>query len=570
MNMMKIFLMLITLSTSFVKADISDCSRLWAKGYPGPKEITSRVECEKFNSRSRFTDKIKMFVLPSLDKSPFDQTEKQFIADALLYGHKYYSQFNGMPNVTLLLSGEAYEDAAGVSDIEAKTYANFYKNPESCPVVIYPSAKNMTKEHIQQLVAKELFHCYQADHFKNQVELVLSKGLGRWWYEGIALFMSNAVYPINDLEYSTKYPEINFEEQLPLQQNPKRLAHFFQAYFNHMNRKAETVINVMSAMPSTAYDSEVKIFARGPSFQPMFHAFAEDVILGKLVDMSGAAARLPRPNFQEKEVTFDQKQEFTFEVKTQKVFSYRLKFPKAGFYKFKIQDKPNISVSVRNLRDNQFSKFFDEMKSDCNQETVLEFLFTRINGDVTSENIKLEIERDDHEECECDVNEGIVDSCVFGKWEIVNPTVEAFLSNLLRMGPGQLLSVKSSGIYTVEFSRQSEAITTAAPWDIKIERKQTDGDIIKVDYKNVGQYVSKVGASKGILCAQEVSSAMSSQMTFTVRGRSQTMPSESAIKGLPFYMTYECEGDRLIYKDAIGVGPGGSNMTFNYEWKRIQ
>lgn len=285
------------------KSEVFDCSTLWAKGFPSDKGLSTRVDCEKFISRSpRFTDKLKMFALPSLDKSTFNQNEKQFMAEALVYAHKFYSQFDGMPSVTLLLSSDPLENASGVSDIEAKTFANFYKNPESCPVVIYPSAKNLSKEHIQQLIAKELFHCYQVDHFKNQVELVLNKGLGRWWYEGIALFMSNLIYPIFDLEYSTKYPEINFDQQLPLQGNPKRLEHFFQAYFNHTNRKPETLINLMSGFPRVAYESEAKVFGDMANAKDVFHHFSEDVILSKLVDNSGRPAPLPRPNFRELEV----------------------------------------------------------------------------------------------------------------------------------------------------------------------------------------------------------------------------------------------------------------------------
>lgn len=210
-----------------------------------------------------------------------------------------------------------------------------------------------------------------------------------------------------------------------------------------------------------------------------------------------------------------------------------------------------------------------ELKSDCKEDTVLEFLLTSVDSQETASRLKLEIERDDHEECDCDVNAGISDSCLFGKWELVHSTVESLLTKWMSMGPGQLLSVKSSGLQTVEVTRDGKFLTTAAPWEVEAKRKQTDGDVIEFKTTNVGQYISKVGAGKGILCSETISSTMTAQMTITKRGRSQTIPTNATSNGLPFYMTYECEGDRLIYKEAFGVGPGGSNMTFNYEWKRI-
>ncbi len=566
-----LFILSLVFLSTLAKAEISNCSTMWAGGFPRYKENSVRVDCEKFISRRiRFTDKLKMFALPSLDKSPFTQDEKMIIAEALLYSHTRYAQFTGITSVTLLLSSDSYESESGLSDLEAKTYGNFYKNPESCPIVVYPAAKNLSKEHLQQLIAKEVFHCYQAFHFKEQVDLVLRKGLGRWWYEGIALFMSNWVYPMNDLEYSTKYPEIDFERALPQQNNPLRLAHFFQGYFNHSLRKAETVIGIMNQMPTAPYDSEGKAFARIPDLMNQFHSFAEDVILGKLIDSSVRAATLPSPHFEVINISMEPQQAVHLEVKDQKIFSYRLVLPKGGTYKLRLDDDSSVMVSFRNLSEAAFKKLPSEIKSNCDEETKVEILITSVSGDSTSKEFKLEIDRDVLEECQCQVDNGITDSCLFGKWELVHPTVEAFLRRIMEAGPSRIESIKSEGLYTTEFTNQSEALMTASPWDVTMKLKQSDGEVTEAKTSNLGTYLSKVGNGKGVLCSRTISSTMSAMLTMTSRGRSQTIPTPSTSKGLPFYLTYECFGDRLIYHEAFGVGPGGTNMTFDYEFKRMR
>ena len=326
----------------------------------------------------------------------------------------------------------------------------------------------------------------------------------------------------------------------------------------------------MRSFPTVPYTSEIKVFADLLQSEKFFHLFAQELILKNLRDSSGTNAPIDIPEVITMMVAETPVQTLNLEFKTQMIMPFHLTFPKGAKYRLRVLDAAGVKVSARQVGAASFGTVPTEITTECDSEYSLEVLATATRAEPMGAKIKIQIERGPQEECQCQVDRPISDSCIIGKWEIVHPRVEDHLRRMLEMGPMTVERVESTGNFTVEITPEGRTIWTAAPWEVFIRTQQRGGEIMDMRTVNEGQFISKVSNGNGILCNSGLSTTMRATMYMTVRGQTQTKPTNPTVNGIPHRFTYKCDGDILDYMEAIGVGPGGSNMRFDYQLKRIR
>lgn len=542
-----------------------NCSSFWEGPFPG-HTVRSAVECEKiYPEMTDLPAHLQMYAVPELSQTPFSIADSEIIGEALLHSYKRFEALRDLPEIKLILTKEE-------SAHDAVSYTRSFTHKEACPIVVYPKILTLNKDQMKQMIAMKVFHCFQKKNYPEQVTLVMDKNLGKWWYEGIALFMSNWVYPEANLEYnSSRFGTWNYGDMVPLQTNPAIVANFFQSYYNNNGYQVTPLLELMKSFPKEMYESEIKLFSGIRNVDLFFHQFAQEMYAKTLRDSSGVNAPIIPAEAKTFVVQQLPSQDVSLNIKTQTITPYKLVFPKGGKYRLNIPYYPGLTISARELGGESFGAFPTEVSTECDNEITLEVMATMTIDAPLNYEVKIRIERTPQEECACQVERPITDSCIIGKWEIVHPRVEDHLRRTLQMGPAMTIQkIESTGNFFVEITPDGKTIWSAEPWEVYLKVKQKDGTIMEMRTVNKGQLISKVSNGDGILCNAGLGSTMQATMYMTVRGQTHQMPTNPTVNGIPYRFTYKCNGDILDYMEAIGVGPGGTNMRFDYQLKRIQ
>jgi hypothetical protein len=159
-----------------------------------------------------------------------------------------------------------------------------YLSDEPCGVLLYPESTTLTPDRFSQIVAHELFHCFQHWNFPDQMEV--GKKTRRWWDEGTAMYFSNVVYPTANEEWTwiDKFDEYSVNR--PLTQLAYEDFVFFQYLGNTIGDKA--IINLIGSLPDGGGEAEQQAaLAAYPNFAQLYQAFAQAYLDGAIADTSG-------------------------------------------------------------------------------------------------------------------------------------------------------------------------------------------------------------------------------------------------------------------------------------------
>lgn len=179
--------------------------------------------------------------------------------------------------------------SAGDTDMVTGADAQLDETGARCSIVVYPEgAQAIAAPDFQQMLAHELFHCFQAWNLAAQYDGP-EEAASEWWIEGSAEFFSNVVYPANNLEHRQWLTEFNrrSEDQSLLELDYASYL-FFQFLENRVG--AEGVLDLLRSLPASGGRAEQQAaLAAFPGMQDLLSSFARAYLDNGLRDSSGRA-----------------------------------------------------------------------------------------------------------------------------------------------------------------------------------------------------------------------------------------------------------------------------------------
>lgn len=540
-----------------------NCTAFWANGFPDADVRREEVQCDEFLPVTPINPRIKIYFTNGAAVTEEMKTSMRVMASALSYAYAKYDGLGNMPYVKAILYHRShYSDANAL----AYSFVNFYSEPEACPILFYPLSLALSKPHFEQLAAHELFHCFQKKNFKEQVNVVTNQYEGMWWFEGMAQVFSNFVYPAHDFEYHSYFAPLTPETPLFEQESPYRLAHFFQSYFNNTGMSERRLVEVMRAFPTSALGDEAQLAARIPQIADKFHKYAEELTAGTLRDSSGAIAPL-RANPTVIELSNAVRQEVRLSYTDFTVQPTRITFPAGYRYRLTLNLPGPTKVTMKKAEETHFLPFMDMVVSSCDEDRKFDIVMTSVNPLIAMNTATVIVEREQLEECACDVNKPPKDECLVGTWELDLTTMEAFLRRTIGSIPGTEVR-GAAGSYRATFLESGEAYFKPEELTTLVHMQRAEDVTIIKNIIN-GSAQSQYSTGEGMICSRPIANNLSQRMIVTSDGRTHEQMITPPFEMGTYHFTYGCEGDTLIYKEALGVGPSGSNMTFDYVFRRI-
>ena len=543
-----------------------DCSTLWREGYPRRGDRHLPFECEKFAPElSSLPDDLSIYTSESLASNPMVKAKMELAADALLKSRNLFSTYGIVPRITLIQSDEVYFGDSGGRLTPAVTYIGLYQSFETCPIILYTGATTFSDLHFQQMVAHEVFHCFQQENFQAQAQNASQNNVGQWWFEGIPQFMSNLVYPSNDFEYSRFFGTVEHTMQLWQQESPYQAEHFFQSYFNNKDNDVGNILNIMAVMPVADYDNEAPVFASVPGVQNLFHLYGQNIADKKLMDSSGAAAILPTLEPHEHLVESVPEQQIFLAFIYQTLDLHRVTFPKGGHYRLFLETAVDAKVSVQKTGEREWQEMPSTFDTTCDEEKQLDFLVTTTVVDDSGLSARLKIQREERTDCQCDVNKLPADQCLYGRWAVDHSTVLAMMNRTFQI-PGSV-AVSSTGQYEVDFNPHGDLKWTLDDWSTLVRSPLSGGMMMNMRQTMDGVAQSKYSNGSGIICSQTQATSINLTTTVTIGSQSRTVNDHVPVRSGIGNFTYSCEGNTLIYGQPLD-GPAAGTV-YNYVFHRL-
>ena len=213
------------------------------------------------------------FPAPSLPSAGWTEGHYALAVEAMEETVPVYKELGKLPPVNIVFS------------VAAPGYATAYSEAgEPCGVVLYTKLVGFKPGDFKQVVAHELGHCFQEETFteQNQVDNAIAK----WREEGLADYLSNVVYPKNNLEWRTLEKLAAAELATTLFDRSYSNSVFFQHLQNFVGN--DGIFDIVRGLPTSGGrpDQEDGLAAYG-GIEPLLHTFAEGLTDEDIADSGG-------------------------------------------------------------------------------------------------------------------------------------------------------------------------------------------------------------------------------------------------------------------------------------------
>lgn len=549
-----------------------DCSKFWHRGFPDRGHTDERLDCTLYRPEStRLPNAIKVYIDDKLQDVPYAKTYAESVAEAANTTYKQLKNALGAPKITLILYHRFFESSSGPDSLHfAMTYPLFPIQQESCPIILYrPTIETLGQHFTKQMVAHEVFHCMYHKAYPAQSTAAILDEANHWHYEGLAQFFSNLIYPRVNWEYDTVFPIYHGEVQL-VRNNPYRIAHFWQSYYNFLGGDITKFFQFMQTLPTVTGTNPISLFNTIYQAPAAFHKYAEDVSSDQLVDLDGTKGHLFfMPTLLDHSLSDETQQTIELNYRTLSVFSHRIKL-KAGFnYSLKIEaaHKDDLT-SFRVIEEGPYyNKFPGNITSTCDGERTLEVLVTTTSTDQSLKKARLTINQlkaaDDCPRCE--ITEEPLDQCLVGIWQVEN---DSFLAMKKRMVPfwGNLITNVRGGYYLTFADNKENRIYYE---NFNIDYAGTfNGIPMTMNHRYQGEALVTVNARDGKGCTQTIGSLIQLVQTISTPQGDAVSTLEHSPEAPGMNFRYQCGPQQLkfLYSE---ISDGSRPITYELAFKRV-
>ena len=321
-----------------------------------------------------------------------------------------------------------------------------------CGVAVFTSMQRASDGDFKQVMAHELAHCLHGETFAQQYQVEYE--FRRWWDEGLADYLSNVIYPKNNMEWG-RDPErratlealATFEIYKTLLERAYSNFLFFQFLHDELGGDDGIFDLIRTLARSGGRSEQEAALASYPGIDRIYHDFAKAMTDKEIEDTSGEI--IPYP--------IDERNRFNFRVAGKLIVLWD--WEPFGVYRFWLFVDPDKEASLAfagkgqvrsSARPDGGKDWADipvELPEDdsCNRQVIVVVTGNERGGFV------LEVS---------DVREGVADEgcdpCLVGEWVMNNEDWAEYAT----VGIGEPVSV--SGQFTAEFGDDGQARFTWA------------------------------------------------------------------------------------------------------------
>ncbi len=558
---------------SVAQTEAADCSRLWRRGFPDPGHETEELPCTPVVN-SNLSSKLELYVDDFFASYPTQPTFSETVSKALAASRGSYLFGGKMPNVkAVIYSRPHFNDGPDrVTYAAALIMRADPRLSEACPVIIYPAARQFDAEKLKQIIAHEMFHCFQWKNAANQAMLADLYGFGLWYIEGTAQMMSDVVFPRADIEWGDMFPRYNPNLSL-IDQDGYANVIFFMSWYRSSLFSSNGITAFLTAMPTDRHSSLQAAFALVPHAAEYFHQFAQGFNAGTLVDSAGRPTPY-RPREPETTQVIQARPEQVIDVSVVplKTQYHRLVLPKKGRYRISVSagDSPYIRLSTKPASAQDWVPLTDEIRSPCEADLNQDLLITSINPDQQEAAVTLRINYEEEYECGCESSTPPEDECLAGTWLLDHESTRQYFEKSFQGTNNELLSIR--GAYQLRFDRAGEMEFLLDNWVIDTATAvESTGNKVKMRTTANGKATARYAdQQKKRVCARRTSGNLTFQHIVYIGNPPLTTPANPIL--LPadgrIEFTYQCSGNELIYQQGLGVGANGTNVEYNFKFVR--
>jgi hypothetical protein len=544
------------------------CSSLWSLGFPEEGRMRDAGQCHPFSpSTGRLNRSQQMYFQDDTFSDPAIKQTMEWAAEAFGYATGKYSMFATVPKIRITFSARPYR-SSGTGVTPAFTYTEFFTlGSEFCPIVLYPDLLTFSKAHQMQIVAHEIYHCVQKVTWPNPVaDVVQNRSEGQFWFESIAQFMSNDVYPTHDFEYHPMFGR--FDPQMPfmMQESPYLSEGFFQGLLWLIGASPSRIHQLQSLFGRAGRTAAQEVMAL-PNIDQNFHLIARNMSFQELRDSSSAIApwrvekrEIPVPSTPTSRVNVNFV-DFSTEP-------FELVFPKKGRYRINATLPPGSKLSIRKAGDSTWLDHFPrELLVECSSDLKMEGIITRAAADIATNLTTLDIEREENDTCGCEIEEKPTDACLFGEWE-VNPTDVADFMNRATSGALQIHSV--TGTLKLKFTPEGDHLWNYQNLTVHARSRSDSRGDRPVEVKmlwngiNTFTYGNARTGSRTSVCSRAKTTGVTALAEATAMGRRFPMPVPIEPMRGEGNLFYSCIGDEFRYEIQAG------RIPLNWNFRRVR
>jgi len=274
-----------------------------------------------------------------------------------------------------------------------------------CGIALHTNMRTLSDLDFKQVVAHEIGHCIQTEMFTAQQIKYKHR---KWREEGYAEYLSNVVYPDNNLEWRDWLPALQYLELAkPLMDRSYMNFIFFQYLQNRIGD--DGIITMIKSMPTDGdKEKQEETLANYSDMENIFHDFAQALTDKKITDTSNA--KIPYQIIESNRPTVKLKDLDIIDEDFVRPFSvsrYRLMLDEDERADLNFSSEGTIKKSSRPVDDTVWVDVPEELPDDnCKPEIIM--VVTSIKGKSSFE---LEIPKVEKEAKSCDiVGEWIVDN----------------------------------------------------------------------------------------------------------------------------------------------------------------
>lgn len=546
-----------------------DCSKLWHRGFPDRGHVDERLDCTLYRpTDTRLPSAMKIYIDDKLRDVPYVKEYAEIAAEAANVAYKGLKSGMSAPKITFVFYHRFFDAGGGPDTLHfAMTYPLFPILQEACPIILYrPTIEALGKEFTKQLIAHEVFHCFFHKTYPAQSTAAIQDEPNHWHYEGLAQFFSNLIYPTINWEYDSIFPIYRGDVQL-VRNNPYRIAHFWQAYYNYTGGDLTKVFHFMANLPTTTGTNPIELLNRLADAPRAFHKFAEDASSDQLKDLDGSKGRtFFLPSIIEHSLSEDPVQSLELNYRTLSVFSHRLKLKPGFHYSIKIETPDRESLtSFRVIEEGpHYNKFPGNILSVCDQERTVEILVTSTSTDQSLKKAKLTvIQTKSGEEClRCQIDEAPLDPCLLGVWQVDRASYQQMKKRNVPIWGNLITNV--GGEYYLAFGENKE--NRIYYLNFQVDYAGTfNGVPMTMSHRYQGEALVKVNAQNGKGCTQNVASLIQVVQTIRTPHGDAVSNLEHSPEAPGMNFKYQCSPRQLkfIYSEKPnGSDPIGYELIF--------
>ena len=268
----------------------ADCTKIYEKGFPEGTPLL----CLEYKEQNLGSYKGRVFYPNWWTESSPEWPYLEAAHQAVAASWNLYTTFGEMRAIDLVFTVLGAQDHP-----TALAVAPGVGGGQSCQIAIFPAAiqidmaKNPSYspglEHgvFMQIVAHEMFHCFQAIQFPEHAWDQTNWGVNDWWGESTAEFFSNLVYPNVNYEWrwrdhfagkstSTSLFDMSYDNFL-----------FFQYLGDPGMIGPEAILALISGLPPGSLALQRQALSQYPDISELWHEFGQAVVDQSILDTGG-------------------------------------------------------------------------------------------------------------------------------------------------------------------------------------------------------------------------------------------------------------------------------------------